>query len=405
MQTRASRAAAAAAVASGTTRASAAATAPASAASAVTAAVITPITPSPPRKKAKTQRRRPKNTTIHNTNNAITSKEESQNPKKKTEKCNDPTINAFDSKESTNNIRDEMQKLVLSHANVANDDNENDTSNRSLRGSSTAINTNTIGGWCLVDGLVHCAMASNGILLPLMKEHGPPAFYLDHINTTNKRSQEDSSNTNTNDGFTSFRSLCRIVAGQQLAGPTAKTIWRRLLRVADATEDDPTNLTPDRILSLVANGDVEKELRAPAGLSNAKCNCIIGIATSFREGILSDRLLLGGNEQEENDDDDGVKSSPNGDDEVRSRLLGIKGLGPWSVDMFLLFQCHRSDILPVGDLAFRNGTSNLWKVKGRAKGGGFCQKKDEHVIKELHEPFAPYRSISSYYMYKCSGMK
>mmetsp|Transcript_42104 Transcript_42104/g.88352 ORF Transcript_42104/g.88352 Transcript_42104/m.88352 type:complete len:379 (-) Transcript_42104:2006-3142(-) len=378
MQTRASRAAAAAAVASGTTRASAAATAPASAASAVTAAVITPITPSPPRKKAKIQRRRPKNTTIQQSI-------------------------AFDSKESTNNIRDEMQKLVLSHANnVANDDN--DTSTGSLCSGSTAINTNTIGGWCLIDGLVHCAMASNGILLPLMKEHGPPGFYLDHI-ITNKRSQEDSSNTNTNDGFTSFRSLCRIVAGQQLAGPTAKTIWRRLLRVADATEDDPTNLTPDRILSLVANGDVEKELRAPAGLSNAKCNCIIGIATSFREGILSDRLLLGGNEQEENDDDDGVKSSPNGDDEVRSRLLKIKGLGPWSVDMFLLFQCHRSDILPVGDLAFRNGTSNLWKVKGRAKGGGFCQKKDEHVIKELHEPFAPYRSISSYYMYKCSGMK
>lgn len=136
--------------------------------------------------------------------------------------------------------------------------------------------------------------------------------------------------------------------------------------------------------------NVEEDLRSPAGLSNAKCNCIIAIAKSFKEGTLSDGILLGGEAT---------------DGEVRSRLLNIKGLGPWSVDMFLLFQCHRSDILPVGDLAFRNGTRNLWGVKGNAKGGSLCQKKDKQVMEELHAAFAPYRSISSYYMYKCSGMK
>lgn len=93
------------------------------------------------------------------------------------------------------------------------------------------------------------------------------------------------------------------------------------------------------------------------------------------------------------------------DDDVRSRLLDIKGLGPWSVDMFLLFQCHRADILPLGDLAFRNGTKNLFGVSGKAKGGSLCQKKDAEKMNDLHEPFAPFRSIASYYMYKCSGMK
>lgn len=248
----------------------------------------------------------------------------------------------------------------------------------------------------LVDGLTHCATASNGILLPLIKEHGPPQFYLDHIikNRVTSSSTEDddaqSNASNISDNYQSFRSLCRIVSGQQLAGNAAKTIWRRLLQVVDATEEDTSNLTPEQILIIVENGDMETDLRAPAGLSNAKCNCIVTIATNFQDGTLSDNILLGGEVA---------------DDEVRSLLLDIKGLGPWSVDMFLLFQVHRSNILPIGDLAFRNGTRNMWGVTGKAKGGGLCQKKDRQVMEGCHQPFAPYRSISSYYMYKISGMK
>mmetsp|Transcript_38752 Transcript_38752/g.83475 ORF Transcript_38752/g.83475 Transcript_38752/m.83475 type:complete len:337 (+) Transcript_38752:131-1141(+) len=283
--------------------------------------------------------------------------------------------------DSEYNIQEEMRSLVLSRVSGLNDT----TIERN-------IDTETIGGWCLVDGLVHCATASNSILLPLIKEHGPPRFYLDHVKKIASRSDDDASasGSNNTDDLRSFRSLCQIVSGQQLAGNAAKTIWRRLLKVVDATEEDSTNLTPDRILSIVENGDTESDLRAPAGLSNAKCNCIIAIAMSFKEGTLSDNILLGGEAA---------------DDEVRSRLLSIKGLGPWSVDMFLLFQCHKSDVLPIGDLAFRNGTSNLWRVKGKAKGGGLCQRKDEQLMRDLHGPFAPYRSLSSYYMYKCSGMK
>lgn len=270
-------------------------------------------------------------------------------------------------------IRNELIEVVLSHINK--DFNDED------------INTKTIGGWCLIDGLVHCSTASDEILLPLIREHGIPSLYIDHLKNTNS-----SQNAATvNDGYESFtRSLCRIVSGQQLAGSAAKTIWRRLLNVVNASEDDTTNLTPERILQLIEEGDIES-LRRPAGLSNAKCKTIIAIATAFQDGTLSDGMILGG------------KAT---DDVVRNLLLGIKGIGPWSVDMLLLFQCQKSDILPIGDLAFRNGTRNLWKVKnGKAKGGGLCQKKDKELIEKYHKPFAPYRSLSSYYMYKCSGMK
>jgi DNA-3-methyladenine glycosylase II len=72
--------------------------------------------------------------------------------------------------------------------------------------------------------------------------------------------------------------------------------------------------------------------------------------------------------------------------------------------MFLLFNSHRSDVLPIGDLAVRKGTAHVWGLKGHAKGGALCPEKDKHVIEECHMGFAPYRSISSYYMYKCVGM-
>mmetsp|Transcript_5069 Transcript_5069/g.9220 ORF Transcript_5069/g.9220 Transcript_5069/m.9220 type:complete len:363 (+) Transcript_5069:82-1170(+) len=303
--------------------------------------------------------------------------------------------------DSENNLRDEMRNLVLSRV--------IDLDNAPIVHSERDIDfdTSTFGGWCLIDGLVHCATASNGILLPLIKEHGPPPIYLDYIrkNKRNLSSEDDCSTSdyegsssdddesmselNSINGCRSFRSLCQIVSGQHLDGSTAKIVWGRLLKVVDAKEEDVSNLTPGRILSIVEDGDTEEVLRAFAGLSDAKCDSLTAIATSFRDGVLCDEFLLG----------DAT------DAEISSRLLSIKGLGPWSVDMFLLFQCHKSDVLPIGDLAFRNGTSNLWGVKGKAKGGGLCQRKDEQLIRDLHGLFAPYRSLSSYYMYKCSGMK
>ncbi|KAL7543284.1 hypothetical protein ACHAWF_007357 [Thalassiosira exigua] len=281
---------------------------------------------------------------------------------------------------SFSEIREEM--LCLIHSRLVTPDEEGSGSNRA------DIETGTLGGWCLVDGLTHCATKSDDVL-NLIREHGPPNFYMEHLKSKNRPSCMNGSSDFVGD-YESFRSLCRIVAGQQLAGNAAKTIWCRLLNVVSASEENASNLTPERVLSIVESGDIEADLRAPAGLSKAKCNCIVAIATSFRDGNLSDKFLLGGEAT---------------DDEVRSRLLSIKGLGPWSVDMFLLFQCHRSNILPIGDLAFRNGTSKLWNVKGHAKGGGLCPKKDEQLVKDMHSSFTPYRSISSYYMYKCSGMK
>jgi len=312
-----------------------------------------------------------------------------------------------------------------------------------------APSTVTRGGWCLVDALTHCATASDGILAPLIRAHGPPRCYLDYLREQQQRQHQrqhyprskqqrcNADSEDVDDAHSSFRSLCRIVSGQQLAGAAANTIWRRLLETVGATEEDPSALTPERILSFASgsssnsnssNDDddndyasddnasesekeerVEMRLRKPAGLSRAKCRCILAIAERFSSGDLSDDLLMGAGA--------GTGTDSSGLEAVRSRLLSVKGLGPWSVDMFLLFHCQRSDVLPLGDLAVRNGTAFLWKLspsgsRGNAGGSGsgsrsprrtLCAKKDAGILNRAHEPFAPYRSISSHYMYRVVG--
>ena len=289
-------------------------------------------------------------------------------PKKKKQKVHHASVpSALFPVEDNTITREEIRQLILSH----------------IPGASDNISTTTLDGWCLVDALSHCAAASDGILRDLILMHGPPTFYLKYFETgkTNTRGRRE-------DGYQSFRSLCRIVAGQQLAGPAADTIWERFLAVVGVSKYDTTNLTPQAILSIVRNGNIEEDLRAPAGLSNAKCRCIIALSEAFEGGELSDDIL---------------KSAS--DEEVSKKLENVKGIGPWSVDMFLMFESHKKNILPIGDLAVRNGTGRLWSVKGKGKNGSLCAKKDKQLIEHLHEPFSPYRSISSYYMYKMVDVK
>ena len=233
--------------------------------------------------------------------------------------------------------------------------------------------TKTLSGWCLVDALTHCATANDGTLLPLIRKAGPPTHFLGKENWIG-------------DGNDSFRSLCRTVIAQLLADKAARTIYSKLLAVAGSSSPN-SNLTPSSILAIAAREDVENELRKPVGLSNAKCNCILKLAELFQSGMLSDNLLM--------------KTSD--ESAVRERLLQIKGLGPWTVDMFMLFARHSPNVFPVGDLVFRRGTAEVFGIKGSAKGGELCSKKDLQKMLDAHAPFHPYRSISAYYMYKAKG--
>lgn len=273
----------------------------------------------------------------------------------------------------------------------------------------------TKSGWCLREGLTHLCRTDER-MLELVRTHGPPMIYRQNMmgcrhdddddddERLNERQNDDDDDENlrqlSQEPTTCFQSLCRIIAGQQLAGAAAKTVWARLLETTNH------NLTPRTILDLTSNSSssstsgqninnnsMEVRLQKPAGLSRAKTRSIVALAEAFDQGTLSNAFLTN------------TTTSATSDEAIRQALLAVRGIGPWSADMFSMFYLERSNILPVGDLGVRKGLAKFFGLRGKGKNGSLCPIKDEEVIREKLAPYHPYHSLVSYYMWKVADTK
>ena len=276
----------------------------------------------------------------------------------------------------------------------------------------------TKSGWCLRQGLNHIVTADNGKLAPLVKHHGPPTYYsFQKENQTGCRHQQEWRHDATQqlkDPQTCFQSLCRIIAGQQLAGSAAQAVWKRLL------ETTKHNLTPQTIMDLVGvshcydDGEADKtkikkksnsssslvvedvsKLQKPAGLSRAKAHSIVHLAHAFQSGHLTEEFLTSTKSLGANDN-----GASDNDKLVREALLQIKGVGPWSCDMFFMFYLEKPNILPLGDLGVRKGIAKYFAMAG--KGGTLCPKKDASRIHQRLNSYHPYQSLLTYYMWRAA---
>jgi len=214
-----------------------------------------------------------------------------------------------------------------------------------------------VASWNVWASLVHVANAHNVVLDPPIFASGPPSFYADG----NKGATNNGYDTN----HKSFRSLCQIITGQQLAGSAAVAIYKCLLSIMGASLDNPYRLTPESILAIAdmdcgENHVIEEKLRKPAGLSNAKVRSIIDLSRHYKCGNLSDSFLF----------DNQITI-----DVLRDKLCEVKGFGVWPCDMFLKFHAHKPDILPLGNLAVRKSTAKLSGVKGSGQNGALCKKR------------------------------
>jgi DNA-3-methyladenine glycosylase II len=153
-----------------------------------------------------------------------------------------------------------------------------------------------------------------------------------------------------------FASLVKIVFEQSVSLKAAQAIWRRL-------EGAVEEVTPAALLALGP-----EDLRA-VGLSRAKTVCCLGVAEEARAGRL---------------DLDALAGRP--DDEVRGELLRLRGIGPWTVDVYLLFALLRPDAWPAGDLA-------LAKAAAVAKGLQAVPKPKQ--LEALAEPWRPWRGVAA----------
>ena len=78
-------------------------------------------------------------------------------------------------------------------------------------------------------------------------------------------------------------------------------------------------------------------------------------------------------------------------DQIRSSLIKIKGIGPWTIDMFLMFTLHRFDVFPILDLGFKIGFAKLYQSEN------LCD--DEFMLNEA-EKWKPFRTLAAMYLWK-----
>ena len=161
-----------------------------------------------------------------------------------------------------------------------------------------------------------------------------------------------------------YGALVRSIVGQQLSTKAARAIYERLL--AHFGGHPPT---PDALLA----ADPE-EMRAAAGLSRAKVTFLRSLAEHVIDGSLELARL---------------DELP--DEEVTAELVAVKGLGPWTADMFLLFHLQRPDVLAVGDLGIRRAAMIAY---------GLEELPDAEELTKIAEPWRPYRSVACRYLWR-----
>jgi len=161
-----------------------------------------------------------------------------------------------------------------------------------------------------------------------------------------------------------FAALVKVIMSQQLSGKAADTIFGRVVALGAPAG----GLTPVSVRALDAAA-----LRG-AGVSRPKITYLYDLADHVGDGRLDLHALDG-----------------HPDEEVIAKITAVKGLGRWSAEMFLMFRLNRPDILPVGDLGIVKGMQRLFGMKRRPS---------ERTMVRLAEPWKPYRSIASWYVWR-----
>jgi DNA-3-methyladenine glycosylase II len=116
------------------------------------------------------------------------------------------------------------------------------------------------------------------------------------------------------------------------------------------------------------------------GLSGAKSLAVLDLAAKALDGT----VVL--------DDEQLAKMS---DEDIESRLVAVRGIGPWTAEVFMMIHLQRLDILPAGDLGIRKGFALAWGIP----------VPTEKQLLLLGEDFRPYRSVLSWYCWRALELR
>jgi 3-methyladenine DNA glycosylase/8-oxoguanine DNA glycosylase len=161
-----------------------------------------------------------------------------------------------------------------------------------------------------------------------------------------------------------YVALLETIAHQQLAGAAARAIWARVLGLFDDGVPCPRGLVKM----------TEEHLRT-AGLSRSKALAMKDICTRVNAGTIPSAALIG----------------QMSDIEIYERLMEVRGVGTWTVDMLMMFTLCRPDIMPVTDYGVRKGFQVLYRKR--------ALPTPKQLLK-LTEKWRPHRSVAALYLWR-----
>ena len=158
-----------------------------------------------------------------------------------------------------------------------------------------------------------------------------------------------------------FITLARSIVGQQISVKAAQNVWDRFVLL-------PRKMTAANVLKLKVD-----DMRS-AGLSARKIEYLVDLALHFDSGAID------------------VEAWKAMDDEtIIAELVGIRGIGRWTAEMFLIFHLMRPDVLPLDDLGLLKGISvNYFSGEPVSRA----------EAREVGDGWAPYRSVAVWYIWR-----
>lgn len=158
-----------------------------------------------------------------------------------------------------------------------------------------------------------------------------------------------------------FVTLARSIVGQQISVKAAQSVWDKFAAL-------PRRMTPANVLKLKVD-----DMRG-AGLSARKIEYLVDLALHFDSGAVH-----AGSWQDM------------GDEEIIAELVGIRGIGRWTAEMFLIFYLMRPDVLPLDDVGLITGISKNYFS------GDPVSRSD---AREVAAAWSPYRSVATWYIWR-----
>jgi DNA-3-methyladenine glycosylase II len=166
-----------------------------------------------------------------------------------------------------------------------------------------------------------------------------------------------------------FETLARAIAHQQLHGVAAERILARFV-VACGQGGFPL---PQQVL------DAEQARLRATGFSYAKIAALKDLAAKTISGVVPARAEL----------------DTLSDLAIIERLTEVRGIGRWTVEMMLMFQLQRPDVLPVDDFGVRNGFRLAYRLSGMPR---------PRALAQFGERWKPYRSLAAWYLWRANDL-